>query len=51
MKRILIIYGTAGEGHKRAAFAIKSAFDSMDTGDDIRLIDALDYTNNFFKWV
>ncbi|MEI8176919.1 MAG: glycosyltransferase, partial [Candidatus Omnitrophota bacterium] len=51
MKKILIIYGTAGEGHKRAAFAVKAAFDARgESQDDVRLVDALDYTNPFFKW-
>lgn len=50
MKKIFIIYATAGEGHKRAAFAIKAAFDTMGPKDtQVRLIDALDYTNNFFR--
>ena len=50
MKKILIIYATAGEGHKRAAFAIKDAFDHLNPADaQIKTIDVLDYTNNFFK--
>ncbi len=52
MKKILIIYGTAGEGHKRAAVAIKTAFDILKPDEsEIKLIDALDYTNKFFKWL
>ena len=50
MKKILIIYATAGEGHKRAAFAIKDAFDRLHPQDaQIKIIDVLDYTNAFFK--
>jgi len=50
MKKILIIYATAGEGHKRAAFAIKDAFDKLNPKDaQIKIIDVLDYTNTFFK--
>ncbi|MBI4335856.1 MAG: hypothetical protein HY589_04300, partial [Candidatus Omnitrophica bacterium] len=53
MKKILVVYGTAGEGHKRAALALKDAFDLLvSRGRDItvEIIDALDYTNRFFRW-
>ncbi|MDD5449004.1 MAG: glycosyltransferase [Candidatus Omnitrophica bacterium] len=50
MKKILIVYATAGEGHKRAAFAIKNALDCLSPPDtQIKIIDALHYTTNFFK--
>src|SRR4030042_4493938 len=50
-KKILIVYATAGIGHKKAATAIKKAYDEMKLpGTEVTLIDALDYTNNFFKW-
>ncbi len=46
--KILVIYATAGAGHKKAAEAI---FHGLRTqgGVDVRLVDALDYTNPFFK--
>lgn len=51
MKKILIVYATAGIGHKKAAMAVKKAFDEMALRDvEVKLIDALDYTNDFFKW-
>lgn len=52
MKKILIVYATAGIGHKKAAMAVKEAYDEMKLpgGTDVTLIDALDYTNNFFRW-
>jgi processive 1,2-diacylglycerol beta-glucosyltransferase len=51
-KKILIIYATAGEGHKRAAFALKDAFEILKPdGCEIRLIDSLDYTDRLFKWL
>jgi len=51
MKKILIVYATAGEGHKRAAVAIKDAFDVLRPADtEVKLVDALDYTKDFFKW-
>lgn len=48
MSKILIFYATAGIGHKKAAFAIKEAFDAAGR-KDVLLKDALDYTNAFFK--
>ncbi|MDP2912960.1 MAG: glycosyltransferase [Candidatus Omnitrophota bacterium] len=51
MKKILIIYATAGIGHKKAAVAVKKALDEMrDENLEVSIIDALDYTNAFFKW-
>ncbi len=49
---MLIVYATAGIGHKKAALAIKKAFDEIAPQDiDISLIDAMDYTSDFFKWI
>lgn len=46
--RILVIHATAGAGHKRAAEAIYRGL--CEQGHhDVRLVDALDYTNPFFK--
>jgi len=51
MKNILVVYATAGIGHKKASLAIKKALDDMSPEDvEVSLIDALDYTNAFFKW-
>ena len=51
MKKILIVYATAGIGHKKAAIAVKKALDEMAPKDtEVTMIDALDYTNKFFKW-
>lgn len=51
MKKILIIYATAGIGHKKASMAVKKAFDEMALKDvQVSMIDSLDYTNDFFKW-
>lgn len=50
-KKILIVYATAGIGHKKASIAVKKAYEEMKLpGAEVTLIDALDYTNNFFKW-
>lgn len=51
MKKILIAYATAGIGHKKAAMAVKAALDEMAPRNaQVTMIDALDYTNAFFKW-
>ncbi len=51
MKKALILYATAGIGHKKASMAVKEAFDEMKLdGVEVTLADALDYTNAFFKW-
>lgn len=51
MKKIIVIYATAGIGHKKAAMAVKQALDETASGEaQVTLIDALDYTNDFFKW-
>ncbi|MFH1752753.1 MAG: glycosyltransferase [Candidatus Omnitrophota bacterium] len=49
-KKVLIVYSTAGAGHKKAAFAIMKAFEQMRPDAQIDIIDALDYTSAFFKW-
>ncbi len=49
-RRVLIIYTTAGTGHKKAAFAIKKALDEIAGDVDVDIIDSLDYTNSFFRW-
>ena len=48
--KILILYGTAGIGHKKAAIAIKEAFTEKGEKDAF-LADALDYTNPLFKYL
>ncbi len=46
--KILVIHATAGAGHKKAAEAIFHGLEAQG-GLDVRLVDALDYTNPFFK--
>ncbi|HOX54804.1 MAG: glycosyltransferase [Candidatus Omnitrophica bacterium] len=47
--KILVIYATAGEGHKKAAEAISQRL-KLQSLHEIILIDALDYTNRFFRF-
>jgi len=46
--KILVIHATAGAGHKKAAEAIFHGIQAQG-GHDVRLADALDYTNPLFK--
>jgi len=46
--KILIIHATAGAGHKKAAEAIFHGLQAK-SGFDARILDALDYTNPFFR--
>ncbi len=50
--KILIVYASAGAGHKKAAEAIAEAFGAISTSSDyeVSLVDSLDFTNRFFKW-
>jgi processive 1,2-diacylglycerol beta-glucosyltransferase len=50
-RKILIVYATAGIGHKKASIGVKKALEEIAPKDaEVTLIDALDYTNAFFKW-
>ena len=51
MKKILVIYATAGIGHKKASLAVKQAIDEIAPKDaEVTIIDSLDHTSPFFKW-
>ncbi len=47
--KILIVYATAGAGHRKAAEAIAHGFKSSGSSHHVVLVDSLDYTNPFFK--
>ncbi len=47
--KIFIVHAPAGAGHRRAAEAIKEAFDRSKCEHEVKLIDALDYTTPLFK--
>jgi len=51
VKKILVVYATAGIGHKKASLAVKEALEEVAPKDtEISIIDSLDYTNSFFRW-
>ena len=47
--KTLIVYATAGAGHRRAAEAVYAAFKRRGEDKDVVLIDCLDYTQDWFK--
>ncbi len=47
---ILILYASAGNGHRRAAQAVYEAFISAGR-EDVTMIDILDFTPMWFKWI
>jgi len=50
MKKILIIYASAGDGHKKAAEALYNEFKQTKRENlEVKVIDSLDYTNRLFK--
>lgn len=50
MNKILIMYATAGIGHKKASLAVKKALDEVASKEyEVTIIDSLDYTTNTFK--
>ena len=51
MKKILVLYATAGIGHKKASLAVKQALDEIAPKDaEVTIIDSLDLASAFFKW-
>lgn len=48
--KYLIVYASAGAGHKKAAEAVYEALAERVDEKDIEKIDSLDYTNRLFKW-
>ncbi len=50
MKKILVVYATAGIGHKKASLAVRDALKEIAPEDtEIKTVDVLDYTDDFFK--
>jgi len=49
--KALIVYAKAGAGHRRAAEAVYGAFKRRGEDKDVALIDCLDYTNPWFKYL
>jgi len=50
MKKVLITYASAGDGHKKAAEAIYKQFLDTASGAEVIFIDSLNYTTRFFKF-
>jgi processive 1,2-diacylglycerol beta-glucosyltransferase len=48
-KKVLILSASAGAGHTRAAQAVERAFIEMGEAEEVRHVDALEYTTKIFK--
>jgi processive 1,2-diacylglycerol beta-glucosyltransferase len=48
-KKVMLLSASAGAGHVRAAQALEQAFVDLDAAEEVRHIDALDYTNKLFR--
>jgi len=51
--KILIVYASAGAGHKKAAEAVVEAFNKIPDSSnyEISIVDSLDFSNMLFKWL
>ncbi len=47
--KVLVVYATAGAGHRKAAEAIYHGLKMSSLNCDVVLVDSLDYTNPFFR--
>ncbi|MFH1846964.1 MAG: glycosyltransferase [Candidatus Omnitrophota bacterium] len=50
-KKIIILYSTAGMGHKKAAIALFEAFKKRTDGFELEIIDVLDYASDLYKYI
>jgi processive 1,2-diacylglycerol beta-glucosyltransferase len=50
-KKVLILSASAGAGHVRAAQAIERAFMEMSAAEEVKHVDALEYTTKIFKTI
>jgi processive 1,2-diacylglycerol beta-glucosyltransferase len=48
-KKVLLLSASAGAGHIRAAQAIERALIEMNAAEEVRHVDALEYTNKLFR--
>jgi processive 1,2-diacylglycerol beta-glucosyltransferase len=48
-KKVLILSASAGAGHLRAAEALEKTFHEMNTAEEVKNIDTLEYTNQVFR--
>ncbi|MEI6892710.1 MAG: glycosyltransferase [Pontiella sp.] len=47
--KVMVLYANAGNGHRRAAEALASVCEADDRFSEVKLIDALEYTNKIFQ--
>jgi processive 1,2-diacylglycerol beta-glucosyltransferase len=49
MMKVMILYANAGNGHRRAAEALAAVCEQDDRFTEVKLVDALEYTNKVFE--
>jgi processive 1,2-diacylglycerol beta-glucosyltransferase len=50
-KKVMIVYSTAGMGHKKAALALKSCFEISAPGCQIEIVDIMEYATPLYKFL
>ena len=52
MKKIIVIYSTAGMGHKKAALALVKILQEKFRGKcETKLVDLLEYSTSFYRFL
>jgi len=49
-KKVIIVYSTAGLGHKKAALAVKEAFELSAPECDVEIVDVMEYATPLYKF-
>ncbi len=50
-KKIILVYSTAGMGHKKAALALESVMKGMSAECDVKTVDIMEYAGKFYKFL
>jgi processive 1,2-diacylglycerol beta-glucosyltransferase len=50
-KKIILVYSTAGMGHKKAAFAVENVMKDMGTDCEVKTVDIMEYANSFYRFL
>ena len=50
-KKIIILYSTAGMGHKKAALALFKAFEGRHEEAEVEIVDVMEYASKLYKFL
>ncbi|MFA6636033.1 MAG: glycosyltransferase [Candidatus Omnitrophota bacterium] len=50
-KRILLVFSTAGMGHKKAALALEGVMKGMPERCEVKTVDIMEYANRFYRFL